>query len=432
MAKHIPTGKLERTLKSGAAMARAGGGYLKFLAAKPFLSKQQQEAARSEFARESARILFRRLAELKGTAMKAAQMLGQEMDLLPPEIREELKKSYNRVPPIESGLVRVLIEEALQKPLSQVFSALRAKPFAAASIGQVHYGTLAGGEAVAVKVQYPGIAQTIRGDVAVMRTVLRPLPDFDLVESAIREIEKRLLEEVDYVKEAENIRFFHTTVRAPHVRLPFVAENASAETVLTTGFLSGAPLHEWLDTNPSQAARDEVARRLHDMFLKCLYEYNCVHADPHPGNFLIGPDLEIGLVDFGCVKHFPKSFVEGYRKLPRAVVEDDRESYFKAARELGFLRKGLSRELEDRIYNVAFRVGRWFAPVFQEEPFDFGNASAWIQEGRAFVLEGYRLRKSFELNPNFVYLDRTRYGLIRLFERMGARLSFRNPYEWAD
>ncbi|MFP4474127.1 MAG: ABC1 kinase family protein [Desulfatibacillaceae bacterium] len=432
MAKKIPIGKLGRTLTSGKTAARVGGEYVKYFASRPFLSRQQQAHARVELDRTSARILFKGLAQLKGTAMKAAQMLSQELDMLPDEIREELAKSFNKVPPIESGLVRTIIEEGLGRPLDEVFGSLRAKPFAAASIGQVHYGTTPDGQPVAVKVQYPGINETIRSDVSMMRTVLRPLPDYDLVEPALVEIEKRLLEEVDYVREAKNIRYFAENVEIPDVNFPPVYDAGCSETVLTSGFLTGTPLHEWIDRGPSQAQRDEVARRLHEMFLLCLYEYNVLHADPHPGNFLINDDLSIGVVDFGCVKHLPADFVEGYRQLPRAVVENNRDKYFELARRLGFLRNGLPPDVQDRIYELTFRIGRWFTPVFQEEPFDFGANRQWLLEGRAFAREGYRLRRNFEVNPNFVYLDRTRYGLTRLFERLGARLSFRNRYEWAD
>jgi predicted unusual protein kinase regulating ubiquinone biosynthesis (AarF/ABC1/UbiB family) len=403
---------------------------LKYLSRKPFLSKAQRKQAKASLDQENAAIVFKGLSLLRGTALKIAQMLSLELELFPATVRQELEKSYNQVPPINRALVRKIIQNAFNAPPETVFRSFDTDAFAAASLGQVHFAEAWTGETLAVKIQYPGIRRTIKNDIQMVKGLLLPLPEYALVRPALQEIEARLLEETNYQQEAAHLAFFGRELTFNGFEIPQVYPSATTATVLSMTCLEGLPLNQWLKNNPDRTARDRIAQSLHDMFLYSLYDLNCIHADPNPGNYLIQDDLTIGLVDFGCVKKLKPDFVRCYRQLPQTVIKNDRKHYFHLLRELNFIDGNLDRTVEDRMYQLAYRFGQWFGQLFTEEYFDFSANPDFFAKGRALSHEMYQLRNHVSINPNFVFLDRTRYGLLRLFEAMGARVRISNQYEW--
>jgi predicted unusual protein kinase regulating ubiquinone biosynthesis (AarF/ABC1/UbiB family) len=386
--------------------------------------------AREALDQTSAEVVFEALSLLKGTALKIAQTLSLELDIFPPAVRKELEKSYNRVPPLNRALVRKVIQNEFGLPPETVFRSFDSIAFAAASLGQVHRATGMEGADLAVKVQYPGIKTTIKSDIEMVKTLFRPLPDFDFVFPALREIELRLFEETDYTKEAENMRFFTHHLEMAGVTIPVVDNRTSGETILSTGYMPGPTLNEWLATHPPQADRDRVAQVLHDLFLKSLYELNCIHADPHPGNFIINPDLSLGLLDFGCVKSLPAAFVKKYATLVRAAIGRENQTFLRILKELKVIADDMDPEPEALYMEVISKLGRWFGKLFEADRFDFGENADFFAESKQMTEDMYRLRGHVEVNPHFVFLDRTRYGLLRLFETMRARVRIRNRYEW--
>jgi len=356
-------------------------------------------------------------------------MLSFEMDILPPAVCAALSKSYNQVPPMNPALVRKAIFNAFGRPLETVFETFDTKAFAAASLGQVHRALSLNGENLAVKIQYPGIATTIDNDLQLVKNLMRPVVEYDLLLPAIKEIEARLLEEVDYVQEAQHTAWFRQNLHQSNLRIPQVATDLSTGTVLSAEHLAGLPLNEWLQTKPDQAARDQVAQQLNDLFLECLYGFNRIHADPNPGNFIIGEDLSVGLVDFGCVKQLDPVFAEGYRQLVQAIVVKDKSRHIKLLHDLGMFKAELDQETENLVSDIFNRFGNWLGRLYESTHFDFGANSDFMKSGKEISQDVYKLRKHFEMNPEFVFLDRTRYGLLRLFEQMRARVRIRNPYE---
>lgn len=188
------------------------------------------------------------------------------------------------------------------------------------------------------------------------------------------------------------------------------------------------PLQQWLETAPSLGDRQVVAERLNTIFLKSFYELGCIHADPNPGNYIVMPDLSVALVDFGCVKSFAPTFVEDYRRLIRIIPRGRKREYFELLRNMQFI-KGLDEATEAAIFEVAYGVGQWLGRLFEPEAFDFGRQADFIAEGRELSRAMFRFRKHFTANPEFVFLDRTRYGLLRIFERLGCPVRLRNVYE---
>lgn len=431
MSNEIPQGKWRRSVTGSKTAAQVGGRIMKYYIQKPFLSEAGRIKARAELEGESAKILFKGLSLLKGTAIKIAQLLSLELDIFPAAVRKELEKSYNQVPAMNQALVRKAIQNAFGRPPEKVFLSFDARAFAAASLGQVHRATDRDGTDLAVKVQYPGIRNTISNDIQLIRNLSRPLAEYELIGPALNEIEARLLEEVDYQQEARHLLFFAKHLKMDRLLIPEVRPDTTASNVLSTTFLSGRPLNRWLQSNPGQKARDTVAQQLYDLFIKSLYDLNCFHADPNPGNFIIARDLTVGLVDFGCVKRLSSEFVRYYRQLPRAIVDRDREGHFQLFQKLKLIRPGIEPAVQEQFFQVMDRFGEWFGRLYREEVFDFKANNDFIRQGRALTHETLKLRRHMDMNPDFVFLDRTRYGLFRLFEQMGARVRIRNPYEWS-
>ncbi|MGD8564686.1 MAG: AarF/UbiB family protein [Desulfarculaceae bacterium] len=430
MRDQIPQSKLKRSLVGGKAAAKVGGGVLKYMARRPFLSQKSRKEARRRLDEKSAQAIFNCLTLLKGTALKVAQLLSMELELFPPAVRRELQKSYNQVPPLNRVLTRKAVQNALGQPPERVFAGFDLTAFAAASLGQVHRAQTPEADKLAVKIQYPGIQRTIKNDLQLLRGLLRPLKEYEIILPAIHEIEQRLLEETDYAQEARNMIFFAHNLNLKGVAIPAPWEPGCSDTILSATYMEGLPLNHWLKTNPSQTERDQVAQCLNDIFLRGLYELHCIHADPNPGNFIIAEDLTLGLVDFGCMKQFDDEFVSQYRKLPGIIVRGDKEEYFEILRALKFTSSGLDKEAEDDLFKAAYRFGQWLGKAYQSERYDFSQSQDFAEVGKVHMQAMYKHRGKIEVNPQIVFLNRTRFGLIRLFEQMKARVNVRNPYEW--
>lgn len=430
MINEIPRGKWQRSYTTGKTAAKISGKVLKYLAKRPFLSSGKKEQAKEDLDRDSAKILFSGLSLLKGTALKAAQMLSLELDIFPAHIRRELGKSYHQVPPINRALVRRIIQNNLKQPPEKVFRSFDTQAFAAASLGQVHRAISLEGEELAVKIQYPDIANTITSDIRLVKAAVRPLAEYELVCIALKEIEEILLLETDYEKEAANLEFFAKHLQMENVKIPEVDYRISGKTILSQTHFHGPTLNEWLKTNPDRYEVDAVAQTLHDIFLKGFYELNCIHADPNPGNFIILNDCEIGLIDFGCVKRFDSKFVNLYNQLACISANGEESLPLSLLRELEVFPPDMDTKVEQELYKYMVAFNRWFGRPYQKEVFDFKENSDYILEGKEILKGIQRYRKHINsINTNFIFLDRTRYGLFRLFEQMGARVRIRNKYE---
>ncbi|MCP4575646.1 MAG: AarF/ABC1/UbiB kinase family protein [Deltaproteobacteria bacterium] len=431
MAQEIPKGKWQRGLSGSKTAARMSRKALKYLARKPFLTEEKRQAEKKAMNRENAVLLFEGLSLLRGTALKIAQLLSMEMDIFPPEITKELQKSYHQVPPINRALVRKSIQNALGKPPEEIFAAFESTAFAAASLGQVHRAATQDGAELAVKIQYPGIRETIQNDVQLIKTALRPLPEYRTIVPAILEIETRLLEETDYARELDNLTFFKEQLRMDRVIVPAPYGEYSADTVLSAERVEGQTLDEWLKTGPDRRERDLVAQTLQDLFIFGLYRLRRIHADPNPGNFIVKGDARVGLVDFGCVKRFDPKFVALYGELPHAALHGERKDYMRLLKALRIAGPDIGPEVEEEMFQVFHETGQWLGRLYREEYFDFRANGDFISSGKKMMARAFELRKHADLNTNFIFLHRTRYGLLRLFERMGARVCFRNAHEYS-
>ena len=426
----IPTSKWQRGLRGSTTAAKMGQKTLTYLVRKPFWKEEERADKKRALNRENAAVLFEGLSLLKGTALKIAQMLSMEMDIFPPEITRELQKSYHQVPPINRALARKIVQKALGKAPEDIFDTFESTAFAAASLGQVHRAVTREGIKLALKIQYPGIRDTIKNDVQLLKGVLRALPEYRTILPAIVEIETRLQEETDYHRELQNMTFFGDRLNVERITVPTPYACFSTDTVLAAQYMDGMPLNQWLGTDPASEKLTEVAQTLQDFFIFGLYRMKRIHADPNPGNFLISQDGRMGLVDFGCVKRFDPQFVALYGQLPRTALHGDKQDYVRLLHALKIAGPTLAPEVLDHMYRIFTEIGQWLGRLYEDEYFDFKKNPRFIATGKKLMSQAFDLRRHADLNTNFVFLHRTRYGLLRLFEQMGARVCFRNPFEY--
>lgn len=429
----MPTSRLGRTVSTGKVAAKMGGNQLRYLVKRPFLSAEKKKRSREKRDDKNAKALFQGLSLLRGTALKAAQMLSFEHEVLPDSFQRELEKSYHQVPPINRALVRKIMTNNLGAPPEKLFKQFDPQAFAAASLGQVHRALSLDGKPLAVKVQYPDMAKTIDNDIRLINTLVRPMAEYPLIKTALDEVRGVLLAETDYEKEAANIQFFHRNLNLPGVRVPQAIPDLSTDQVLTMSFLEGQVLSEWLKTNPDQESRNQVAQTLNDIFIKGLYELNCIHADPNPGNFLVMENLDIGLLDYGCVRSVGSDFVELYRDLIRLGGTRDFTGSQELLTRMKFLPRDMDPVIQDQMITLFMDMGDWFSQMFSTPYFDFGANPDLMIEGRRIGTKMQKFRGHIQgFLPEFVFLDRTRYGLIRLYEQMKVRIRIQNPYETSD
>ena len=297
------------------------------------------EQAPDTRAASAARRFRRMLEDLGPTFVKLGQVLSTRADLLPGEFITELRLLQDSVAPIPLEAVRAQIQSGLGRSPEDAFASIEPQPLAAASIAQVHRATTLAGEPVAVKVQRPGIQAQIASDLQVLRSVARLLEA--VVEETgiyspvgiVEEFDRAIREELDFVHEAENVRAFQETHRERQgIRIPRVYDELSTGTVLTLEYFDGVRL---LEAQLGAERRQELARTVLDTAFRQLFEDGLFHADPHPGNFLLLPDGNIGLIDFGLVGRLTRQMREQLVILIVAVALKDSDSVARLLYRIG-------------------------------------------------------------------------------------------------
>jgi predicted unusual protein kinase regulating ubiquinone biosynthesis (AarF/ABC1/UbiB family) len=429
MNKSVPTGKLARTGIAGAALMKAGGKHLAHAAIKPFLSDLARNNKKEMLDEHTARLMFTTLAQLRGTALKIAQMLSMETSLLPESYRQELAKSYHQAPPLGRPLVRKVIRQAFGKSPEELFTRFETQAFAAASLGQVHRAQNGNGDHLAVKIQYPGIKTTIKNDLQLVRSVVKRTKFAPLILSGLEEIELRLSEEVNYEHEAENTEWFRQNLQLKNIKIPRIYRKYSTNTVLTTSKLQGLHLDQWLQQNPSQKSRNHFGQLLYDSFVHSFYGLHALHADPNPGNYLFADDGTLGLIDFGCIRHFSADFVHTIPKLLRAYLDDDAEAVIKTYEKLGIVGDIPAEEL-DTFYDKTLRpFGDWMTKPLKSKTFSFSNHNASLTtEALNFIHEFTKVKHINKRANEFIFFDRTFFGLYQIFERLNATIKMQHQW----
>lgn len=304
-----------RALKMASMGASVAGSYLGYVLQSAFAGKSRREQKLKTTHTQVARRVRDEMLSLRGPAMKLGQTLSLQTGILPEETVHELATLQMQAPGMHPSLVRVQVKTSLGKEPEKIFETFSPHPFAAASLGQVHEATIRGGKRVAVKIQYPGIRETIESDFKWFRAISKPAQaSGHIPKEAINEMEKQIIAETDYRREADNIEFFRKRLTPlSFVEVPSVFREYSSEKVLTMTFVRGRHLERFLASRPSQKVRNQIGTNLFELFFFQLLKLGTFHADPHWGNYLFNDDCTIGLVDFGCSKRLLPASLEYLR-----------------------------------------------------------------------------------------------------------------------
>ena len=284
----IPTGKLERAGKLVKTGVKIGGNYAKYYGKRLVNS----ELSREELDENNASDIYDGLKSLKGSALKVAQMLSMEKNLLPSAYVEKFSLSQFSVPPLSAPLVRKTFKKYLGKYPEEVFDTFERDSINAASIGQVHKASKDGKE-LAVKIQYPGVAESIGSDLAIVKPIAIRMFNLQGKDSDkyFKEVENKLIEETDYVLELQQSQeITKACSKIENIRFPEYYPNLSSERILTMDWIKGQHLSEFARTKFPEECGNTLGQALWDFYMYQIHGLRKVHADPHPGNFLVGPD----------------------------------------------------------------------------------------------------------------------------------------------
>jgi predicted unusual protein kinase regulating ubiquinone biosynthesis (AarF/ABC1/UbiB family) len=417
-SKRSAARRAARLMQMGAGLA---GSYLAYKLRRPFLDGERAHGQRQELRRKQARRVRVELQQLRGPVMKLGQALSMQTHFLGTELVEELSALQMHAPPMHPTLMRAQFKAALGGYPEKLFRSFEDEPFAAASLGQVHWAITKSGEDVAVKIQYPAMQEAIESDFQALRAAgFAVRLTGHLKESVIREVERGILEETDYVHEAKNIEHFRKAF-APldSVQVPEVHRELSSDRVLTMSRVRGLRLQEFLKTNPSQVLRDQLGAGLARLFFFQLFRVQALHADPHPGNYLFNNDGTIGLVDFGCVKYLKPEVVRCYAQFWSREWVNDSELYAEIIRVVFGLKTSPNEPRVRRCMNEIRRFYDKFHPLDNAgQPLDLGDSKFMDAMGE---LAKIILATKF-LSPEFIFLSRTESGMCSLLHILKARV----------
>ena len=369
----LTTGRARRVLKVGTLTTSVGGSYIWQALKRPFQSEARTERDLLDTHVRNALRIVERSTELKGAFMKLTQMLSMRSDLLPLAALEILATVQSSVPPMPYDVIRERITHELGAPPERCFARFEPVAFAAASLGQVHRAVLPTGEDVVVKIQYPGVDETVVQDLKNARALLQTFARIgrDVMRQKIdaseiyAELEERLGEELDYVNEAANLaRFRRLFADDPELVVPEPYPAFSSRRVLTMSALEGYPLQDILAPGVEQGLKDWVAIKYFRILWRQIFEFGVLHTDPHPGNYLVTHHPRLCMLDLGSVRVFPDPIRRGYVALARAILADD-----EAAMSDAFVRLGYLDAADDPA--PMFRIMRIiFEPVLHDRPYD--------------------------------------------------------------
>jgi predicted unusual protein kinase regulating ubiquinone biosynthesis (AarF/ABC1/UbiB family) len=373
--------------------------------------------------------MLRTMGYLRGAAMKLGQALANFPDLVPDQIVETLERLHFEAPPMHFALLRESVRNELGQGPKEAFATFDTRAFAAASLGQVHRAVLKSGQDVAVKIQYPAIARSIRSDFRNLSAFLLPLrlgPGWEPVKAQIEDIRHVLEQETDYEREAETQRRARSLFDEDDLILvPRVHDAFSTRRVLTMDYLDGVHIQAFVAGNPSQERRDHFGSLIYQAGSRLHFSGRLLYADPHPGNYLFRADGRLGFLDFGCVRPYTEQEWECNRLADLSMRGDPHDARRAIRASLGLAE---DEEFDSKILAHSEEWGRWmWKPFGQDGPFDFGEPD-YLRKGVGLFAELARMRIDSPWLPMNGFIVRWFFGTVAMLYRLRARVDVREIY----
>ncbi len=421
---NIPVSKIHRASKLVSTGAKVGVNYLKYYGDK--LTKTELQA-RTRLNENNAEDIYNGLKQLKGSALKVAQMLSMEKSIMPQSYVEKFSLSQFSVPPLSPPLVLKTFKKYFGKSPNQLYDSFNSTSVNAASIGQVHIAEK-NGKKLAVKIQYPGVAQSITSDLALVKPIAMRMFNIKGKDSDkyFGEVEGKLVEETNYVLEVQQSKEIAAAcAHIPNLLFPQYYEDLSTARIITMDYMQGEHLSEFTAYNQDQEKANKLGQALWDFYMFQIHKLRKVHADPHPGNFLVSKDGELIALDFGCMKSIPDDFYIPYFEL--AVPENINNHHYFSSKlyELEILREEDTKEEIEFFTDMFHELLGLFTQPFNAVTFDFSDSDFF----RKITELGQRYSKSTELrkmngnrgSQHFIYINRTFFGLYNLMFDLKAK-----------
>jgi predicted unusual protein kinase regulating ubiquinone biosynthesis (AarF/ABC1/UbiB family) len=413
----------------GELASQVGSSYLWNQLRRPFLSVPARERELLETHIRNAQRIVESSTQLRGAFMKLIQMLSIRKDLLPGEALDVLRATQSSVPPMNFATISEQIRKEIGKRPEAIFRSFDQTAFAAASLGQVHRAVTRDGVEVAVKVQYPGVEDTVEQDLRNLKLLLRTLQALghDLMRQQIdtgsvyKELEQRLREELDYLNEARNMTEFGRRLGGDdQLMIPRYIKEMSSRRVLTMTFVDGYPLADVMGPEVDFDLREWVAEKIHEFAWRQILEFGMLHTDFHPGNYLVSHHPRLGVLDFGSIRRFPEPVRKANVMVARAILSGDDKSLGIAMTRLGYIERDQNPAPMVKIIHMLFEpmiVDRKFDPA------DYDTVAKAAKVGE-IALEN-RLYKS---PAHSVFLIRALVGLEGITRGLGVKTNYRRIF----
>ena len=421
---YIPTSKIERATKLFQTGAKVGVNYLKYYGEKMVNS----DLTRDKLNENNAEDIYDGLKSLKGSALKVAQMLSMDKSFLPQAYVEKFSLSQFSVPPLSAPLVLKTFKANFGKTPYEIFDEFNANSVNAASIGQVHLA-IKNNKKLAVKIQYPGVASSISSDLALVKPIAIRMFNLQGKDSDkyFKEVEDKLIEETNYLLELKQSQ---EVVEACHkienLVFPNYYPNYSSEKIITMDWMTGIHLSEFTNKNTNQEVANKLGQALWDFYMYQIHILRKVHADPHPGNFLVNQENQLVALDFGCMKQIPNEFYIPYFELINKDVIDNKILFSEKLFELEILRVDDSKEEIEYFTQMFYDLLSLFTKPFQSENFDFSDEVFFeniAQLGERFANDtNLRKMNGNRGSKHFIYMNRTFFGLYNLMFDLKAKI----------
>lgn len=413
----IPTSKIQRASKLFQTGAKVGVNYIKYYGDKMVNSETD---AKDRLNQNNAEDIYDGLKNLKGSALKVAQMLSMDKSILPQAYVDKFSLSQFSVPPLSPPLVIKSFKKYFGKDPHDLFDTFDATSVNAASIGQVHQANK-NGVKLAVKIQYPGVAESISSDLSLVKPIATKMFNLKGKDSDkyFREVENKLIEETNYLLEVEQSNILvEACKKIKNLKFPNYYEDLSSERIITMDWMEGEHLSEFTAHNKDQKLSNKLGQALWDFYMFQLHHLRKVQADPHPGNFLVSKKGALIAIDFGCMKEIPEDFYKPYFDLAKKENISNIDFFTKKMYELEILLP------EDSVIEIEFFTKLFhellslFTEPFQSELFDFSNPEFFEKIAKL----GEKFSKDTQLrkmngnrgSKHFIYMNRTFFGLYNL------------------